>query len=312
MRILRLLIPLFFILHAGCGNSESEPVLQDDQNEMPGGDGDVSEAESFRVLVFSRTAGFRHASIEAGVFTVQQLGEENGFEVDATEDHTLINNENLANYDVLMFLNTTLDVLEPEQEQAFEAFIRGGGNFVGVHSAADTEHDWPFYGEVVGAYFQSHPVLNQPGNLRVEDESHPSVAHLDNPYQVPVEEFYSFKSNPRGSVRVLLSIDEGSYMQEPNTSCDPSGPTFPQGYDGKMGDHPMSWCHDKFAGRVWYTALGHEVYLYFTPEYQQHLLNGILTAAKRIPASCAVNPKPAEVPEYVEPELIACEQQLLP
>lgn len=276
-----------------------------------GGDGGVAD-EPFRVLVFSRTAGFRHASIEAGIFTVQQLGAANGFEVDATEDHTLISEENLANYQVLMFLNTTLDVLEAEQEQAFENFVRSGGNFVGVHSAADTEHDWPFYGELVGAYFQSHPVANQPGSLRVEDESHPAVAHLDNPYPVALEEFYSFKSNPRGSVRVLLSIDEDSYTQEPNTSCDPSGPTFPQGYTGRMGDHPMSWCHDKFAGRVWYTALGHETYLYSTPDYQQHLLNGILTAARRVPASCEVNPKPDAVPDYIEPELIACEQQLVP
>ena len=307
MKYLKVFLLILFLATVGCG-SDSD----DDDGQANGGGGGQSTEESFRALVFSRTAGFRHASIEAGVLTIQQLGEENGFEVDATEDHTLINSENLANYELLIFLNTTLDVLEAEQEQAFEQYIRGGGNFVGVHSAADTEHDWPFYGEVVGAYFQAHPVLNQPGSLRVEDPEHPSVAHLDNPWQIPFEEYYSFSSNPRGSVRVLLNIDEGSYLQTPNTSCDPSGPTFPQGFSGKMGDHPMSWCHDKFAGRVWYTALGHEIYLYFTPEFREHLLKGILTAVGRIPASCEVNPKPAELPEYIEPELTGCEQLVLP
>lgn len=310
MKILKFFVPFVAVFAVGCGGDSSDDAFNINGNG--GNNNGGGSEESFSVLVFSRTAGFRHASIEAGVLTVQQLGADNGFTVDATEDHTLINSENLANYDVLMFLNTTLDVLEPEQEQAFEQYIRGGGNFVGVHSAADTEHEWPFYGEVVGAYFLAHPVLNQPGSLRVEDETHPAVAHFDNPYQVPFEEFYSFKTNPRGSVRVLLSIDESSYMQEPNTSCDPSGATFPEGYTGTMGDHPISWCHDKFAGRVWYTALGHEIYLYFTPEYQQHLLNGILTAAGRIPASCAVNPKPAEAPDYIAPELIPCQEQVLP
>ncbi len=310
MKLLRNFLPAVFFFLTACGGDSINEIGA--VNGQGNGGGAVNSGESFKVLIFSRTAGFRHASIEAGIFSIQQMGADNGFEVDATEDHTLINAENLAQYDVLLFLNTTLDVLEAEQEQDFENYIRGGGNFVGVHSAADTEHDWPFYGEVVGAYFQAHPVLNQPGSARVEDTTHPSTAHLGNPWQVPLEEFYSFSSNPRGSVRVLMSMDESSYMQEPNTSCDPSGPTFPEGYTGTMGDHPISWCHDKFAGRVWYTAIGHELYLYSYPEYQQHLLNGILTAAKRIPASCAVNSRPAEVPEYIPSELIACEEQVLP
>jgi uncharacterized protein len=298
---LLLLIPVLAL--SACADSDSDSGL-DGRGELRSG--------PFKLLIYSRTAGFRHPSIEPGIQAVRQLGADNGFAVDATEDPAQFTPQNLAQYEVVMFLNTTLDVLGPAEEAAFEQYIRGGGSFVGVHSAADTEHDWPFYGELVGAYFQAHPVLNQPGVLRVEDEGHPSTAHLPRPWQIPFEEFYSFSSNPRGAVRVLLSIDEESYRQEPNTSCDPRGPTFPQGFSGVMGDHPMSWCHDTFAGRAWYTALGHEIYLYFTPDYQQHLLNGILTAARRVPASCAVNPKPADVPAYVPPELRPCEEQLLP
>jgi uncharacterized protein len=300
----RSLILITVLMLSACAESDSDDGIGGDNTEVRSG--------PFKLLLYSRTAGFRHASIEPGIQVVQQLGADNGFSVDATEDPAQFTSANLAQYEVVMFLNTTLDVLGPEQEAAFEQYIRAGGNFVGVHSAADTEHEWPFYGELVGAYFQAHPVLNQPGVLRVEDESHPAVAHLPRPWQLPLEEFYSFSSNPRGKVRVLLNIDESSYRQTPNTSCDPRGPTFPQGYSGVMGDHPISWCHDKFAGRAWYSALGHEPYLYLTPDYQQHLLNGILTAARRVRANCSVNAKPADVPDYVEPELRPCEEQLLP
>jgi type 1 glutamine amidotransferase len=290
--------------------------LHDDNDGSGSGNNAAANNElrsgPFKMLLFSKTAGFRHASIEVGVQTIQQLAADNDFSVDHTEDASQFNVDNLAQYEVVGFLNTTLDVLNAEQEAAFEEYVHSGGAYIGIHSAADTEHDWPFYGEVVGAQFLAHPVLNQPGTLRIEDPGHPSVAHVGNPWQIPFEEFYSFKTNPRGSVRVLASIDESSYLQGPNTSCDPTGPTFPQGYDGKMGDHPISWCHDKFAGRAWYTALGHEAYLYLLPEFQQHLLNGIFTATRRVEASCAVNGKPAEVPAYIEPVLVGCETTLLP
>lgn len=265
-----------------------------------------------KVLVYSRTTGFRHPSIEPGRLAVQQLGQENGFTVVATEDPTAFTAQNLAQFDVVMFLNTTADVLDGVQEAAFEDWVQSGGGFVGVHSAADTEYDWDFYETLVGARFLAHPVANQPGTLRVEDPDHPGTAHLDDPWTLPLEEFYSFKTNPRGAVRVLLSIDESSYLQEPNTSCDPRGPTFPEGYSGVMGDHPISWCHDHYAGRAWYTALGHEIYLYSLPEYRAHLLGGILVAGRRVAASCAVNEKPAAVPDYVAPVLEPCSGQVLP
>lgn len=270
------------------------------------------EEGPFKVLVYSRTAGFRHASIEVGIPVIQQLGADNDFEVDASEDPAVFTPENLAQYAVVIFLNTTLDVLDtPEQMAALEGFMASGGGYVGIHSAADTHHDWPFYGELVGAQFLAHPVLNQPGTLANEDPAHPSTAHLGESWSLLLEEFYSFKTNPRGDVRVLLRIEEDSYLQQPNTSCDPSGATFPQGFSGVMGDHPMAWCHDKFAGRAWYTALGHEPYLYLTDDFQAHILSGILIAARREAASCAVNDKPEGVPGYMPPVLEGCENQLL-
>ena len=279
--------------------------------ELPGGSPDDDEIRTgpFRLLLFTRTEGFRHASIPAGIAAVEQMGESNNFAVDATEDSTRFNADDLAAYELVMFLNTTLDVLNAEQQEAFESYIRGGGGFVGVHSAADTEHDWPFYGELVGAHFLTHPLVNQQGSLELEETKHPSIAHLPNPWSIPLEEFYSFSSNPRGKVRVLANIDESSYQQRPNTSCDPRNEAFPQGYSGTMGDHPMSWCHDKFAGRAWYTAIGHSEYLYSQNDFLRHVLGGILTVARRVPASCAVNATP-DRPVYQPPELETCLNQL--
>ena len=254
----------------------------------------------FKVLVYSRTAGFRHASIEPGITALREIGNANGFTVDATEDPAKFTAANLAQYKVVLWLNTTLTVLDTEaQRQALQSFMAAGGGYVGIHSAADTEHDWPWYGSLVGAYFKSHPV-QQVGRFRIEAADHPSVAHLANPYTI-FDEFYSFKTNPRGTVRVLMNIDEASYAQNPNTSCLPESPSFPNGVSGVMGDHPMSWCHDRMGGRAWYTALGHEVALYQLPDFRQHVLQGILTAARRVAADCtpreaAPAPLPAETP----------------
>lgn len=301
-------------LLAGCPadnpSSTTSGTVTDNENTTP----TVIEGP-FKMLVFSHTAGFRHPSIEFGKPMLQSLADANDFTIDLTEDPTLFNDENLAQYAAVFFLNTTLDVLNSEQEIAFEEFVRNGGAFVGVHSAADTEHGWPFYGELVGAYFLAHPVLNQPGTLIIEDSAHPSVSHVGPNWVIqPTEEFYSFKSNPRDDVRVISRIDETSYRQVPNTSCDPSSnTTFPEGgFSGVMGDHPMTWCHDKFAGRAWYTALGHEITLYQTPAFQQHVLKGILTATRRIEASCDVLPKPVDAPEYLPAEPYHCINQALP
>ncbi|HEY0973169.1 MAG TPA: ThuA domain-containing protein [Solimonas sp.] len=256
------------------------------------------ETGPFKVLVYTRTASFRHNSIPTAIASIQSLGAGHGFAVDASEDPTVYTDANLAQYAVIAFVNTTGTIVDSaEQRGAIERFVARGGGFVGVHSAADTEYDWPFYAELIGAYFKNHPVLPvwaqggpgvQPGDFHVEAPDHPAVAHLPQPWNVS-DEFYAFRSNPRGRVRVLMTIDENSYNQNPNTSNLPTSPSFPLGETGTMGDHPMSWCHDKLGGRAWYTALGHSEHIYANPVYLEHLRNGILTAARRLDADCAAD-----------------------
>ena len=201
----------------------------------------VAQVAPYQVLVFSKTAGFRHDSIPAGIAAIQQLGAANGFTVVATEDAAAFTDANLANFATVVFLSTTGDVLNATQQAAFERYIRAGGGYVGVHAAADTEYDWAWYGGLVGAYFNQHPAI-QPATVKVEDPAHPSTAGLPALWS-RTDEWYNFRTNPRGAVHVLASLDEKTYA--PGT--------------GAMGaDHPITWCQDYDGGRSWYTGLGHD------------------------------------------------------
>ncbi|MEE3125641.1 MAG: ThuA domain-containing protein [Actinomycetota bacterium] len=237
-----------------------------------------------RLLVFSRTTGFRHMSIETAVATITDLGAAHGFDVDATEDPTAFTHRGLDGYDAIAFVNTTGDVLEGAQRAALKRFVRRGGGWAGVHSAADTEYSNPFYTRLLaGGRFLAHP-LEQPGLMVTESATHRSTRHLPEQWLIPIEEFYSFTSSVRGRSRVLLSIEESSYLQDPNTSNLPTGPenpfpTYP-GVSGVMGDHPMAWTHRVGRGRSWYTALGHEITMYYDDRFTQHLLGGLVTVLK--------------------------------
>ena len=216
------------------------------------------EAQEPRVLVFSRTTGFRHSSIEVGIATIRTLGRENGFAVDATEDAGAFTSKNLARYRAVVFLNTTGDVLDAAQQDDFERYIQAGGGYVGIHSATDTEYEWPWYGRLAGAWFASHP--NNPnvrmGTFRVLDKRHPSTEGLPDRW-ARTDEFYNFKSiDP--SIHVLVDIDEKSYQ------------------GGTNGDrHPMSWYHDFDGGRAWYTNMGHTEETYSEPLFLKHLSGGL-------------------------------------
>ena len=212
-----------------------------------------------RILVFTKTAGYRHTSIDEGVAAITKLGKEHGFAVDASEWAGDFNTRQLKRFRAVVFLSTTGDVLNAAQQVAFEKFVTAGGGYVGVHSASDTEYDWPWYGRLVGAYFANHPDI-QPARLQVVDRTHIAAKHLPATWQ-RVDEWYNFRAVPRG-VHVLLRIDESSYK------------------GGKHGaEHPVAWVHDVGRGRAFYTALGHTEDSYSEAAFLQHLLGGIRYAA---------------------------------
>jgi cytochrome c len=211
-----------------------------------------------RVLVFSKTAGYRHSSIPFGIAAVRKLGQENGFAVDATEDAGAFTSKNLARYRAVVFMSTTGDVLDAAQQDDFERYIQAGGGYVGVHSATDTEYDWPWYGRLAGAWFSSHPQNPnvRTATYRVLDKSHPSTTGFPDTL-VREDEFYNFKSiDP--TIHTLIEIDEKSYQ------------------GGTNGEHhPMSWYHDFEGGRAWYTNMGHTEATYSEPLFLKHLLGGL-------------------------------------
>ncbi|XLE02229.1 ThuA domain-containing protein [Streptomyces sp. 184] len=222
---------------------------------------------AYQVLAFSKTAGFRHDSIDEGLTALRELGSGNNFTVTATEDAGAFTAGNLAQYEAVVFLNTTGDVLNAAQQSAFEGYIRGGGGYVGVHAASDTEYDWPWYGGLAGAYFASHPAI-QTATVNVEDRAHPATSHLPATWQRS-DEWYNFRVNPRSGVRVLLSLNESTY----------SG--------GSMnGDHPISWCRNYDGGRSFYTGLGHTAASYTDAAYRNHLLGGLRWAAGVAGGNC--------------------------
>lgn len=234
-------------------------------------------ADGERVLVFSKTAGFRHDSIPDGIAAIRQLGTEHGFTVDATEDAATFTPEELAGYDAVVFLSTTGDVLDQPQQEAFEHYIGDGGGYVGVHAAADTEYDWDWYGGLAGAWFSSHPAV-QPATMEIEDRGHPATAHLDESWE-RTDEWYDYRSNPREHAHVLATLDEGSYT------------------GGTMGeDHPFAWCQEYSGGRAFYTGAGHTKESYTDPAFRQHLLGGIQYATGAVQADC--RPESGYTPLY--------------
>lgn len=214
-----------------------------------------ASAKKKRILVFSKTAGFHHSSIDEGIAAVQKLGLENKFDVDTTKDSGKFTVENLKQYAAVVFLNTTGDVFNEAQQSAFEQYIKKGGGFVGVHAATDTEYEWPWYGKLVGAYFISHPE-QQMATLNVINQNTIATSHLPKVWNRK-DEWYNFKNiNP--DLKVLITIDETTYN------------------GGKNGDpHPMAWYHDFDGGRAFYTELGHVEESYTDPLYLKHLLGGI-------------------------------------
>lgn len=209
-----------------------------------------------KVLVFSKTERFRHnVSIAVGKTTMLELGQKNEFDVDTTENANVFTANNLKQYETVVFLCTSGEVLNDEQQEAFQQFIRNGGGYVGLHSSADTEYNWPWFGELNGAYFKNHP-KQQDAVFNVINTNHPSTAHLPKVWK-RFDELYNFKWIGN-DLNVLITIDENSY----------SGGTHGE-------KHPIAWYHDFDGGRSFYTAMGHDNKSWDDPTYVQHVLGGI-------------------------------------
>jgi type 1 glutamine amidotransferase len=221
----------------------------------------VQEVNSFNVLLFTKTEGFRHESIEAGVEVLLEQSIANDFNVVHTEDANIFNDEGLDSFAVVVFLSTTGDILNEDQQTAMELFIQSGKGFVGIHAATDTEYEWPWYNGLVGAYFSDHPPgVHKASIIKIAD--HHSVFHLPGNW-IRTDEWYNFKSL-KSTINPILNLDESSYE------------------GGEMGVyHPVSWYQNYDGGRSWYTAGGHTIESFYEEDFVEHIVKGILWAARR-------------------------------
>ena len=229
------------------------------------------EAPAPRVLVFSKTAAFRHDAIAAGVKAVRELSVDGGFVVDTTEDAATFTPENLARYRAIVFLNSSGEVLDEHEKTAFQGFIRGGGGLAAVHQGITSLEKWPWYVALVGGVkFAGHPKV-QPATCQCEIRDHPATKELPTSWTW-TDEWYNFTPSPRPRTHVLITVDETSYK------------------GGTMGkDHPISWYHEAEGGRVWCTGLGHTKEGYALPLLRKHLMGGIRYAAGLEPAGLAAD-----------------------
>jgi cytochrome c len=247
------------------------------------------KAPSTKILVFCKTAGYHHNSIGYGIPAIQKLGAGNGYAVDTTTNGANFNDDNLKQYAAVVFLSTTGNVLNGVQQAAFERYIQAGGGFVGVHAAADCEYEWPWYGKLVGAYFDSHP---GPKNIReavveVTDKSQPATAGFPDRWK-RTDEWYNYR-NIYPDLKVLAYLDETSYE------------------GGTNGTHPITWYHEFDGGRAFYTGCGHTEASYTEPLFLKHLEGGIKYAigdAKKLDYSKAYAKVTPEQNRFVKDILV--------
>ena len=219
-----------------------------------------SDDNKFSVLVITETNGFKHKSINAGLYLIKQLGNENKFNVYSSNNSDSITAKNLENISSIIFLNTSGDILNLKQQEVMEEFIKEGKGFVGIHSATDTEYDWDWYGGLVGAYFKSHPIGTAKAKINTIISEHISTKHLEREWEIRDEWYNFYNINP--NINILLNLDETSYM------------------GGKHGqNHPITWFHEYSGGRSFYTGLGHLVGTYSDERFIDILRGGILYAS---------------------------------
>lgn len=228
-----------------------------------------AQTEQFSVFIFTKTDGWHHKSINAAVTAMENLAGKHHFSIDWHEDAARINTKNLEQYDVVMFMLTTGNILNQEQQQAIEHFVQSGKGFVGVHSASDTEYQWDWYTRMVGRTFHIHPLI-QTAEMSVISRKFPGMERMPDRF-LWTDEWYEFGSERIDTLNYILSVDETTY--DPKAEWDDKSGTG-------MGEfHPVAWYHEYDGGRAFYTALGHMGSTYSDTLFMEHIYGGLYWAA---------------------------------
>jgi uncharacterized protein len=224
------------------------------------------------VLVFSKTNSFRHyEGIAGGAKVLQSIAAHHRWGMFHTENGAVFNKSDLSRFDAVVFLNASGDVLNEEQEHAFQAWLEGGGGWLGIHAAGDNSHlEWQWYRDkLIGATFTAHPMgpQFQRATVALENNAHPVLKGLLDVWQHE-DEWYSFEHSPRTEgFTILATIDEDSYSPVQNF--------MGKKRDLSMGDHPVVWSNCVGAGRSVYTVMGHKAEAFEQPQFRQLLDNAL-------------------------------------
>ena len=229
----------------------------------------LAQAEQFKILVFTKTMGWHHESIHDGITAMRNLAKRHHFALDWHEDAAVFEDERLKQYQAVVFLLTSGDILNEAQQGAMERFIRSGKGYVGIHSASDTEYDWDWYTKMVGRTFHVHPEI-QTAKIDVLDKNFPGLELMPKRF-LWTEEWYEFGAERTKGLNYILAVDEKTY----NPVAD-WGKVKGTGM-GKF--HPVAWYHHYDGGRAFYTALGHQPATYSEPLFLAHVYGGIYWAA---------------------------------
>jgi len=225
--------------------------------------------KQFKALLVTTTRGWHHESLHSGVLAIQQLGVKNNFDVTLWEDPNGFTDKYLEQFKVVIFLNTTGDIFDSAQQKVMERFIQSGKGFVGIHSASDTEYDWPWYTKMVGRMFHIHPAV-QTARLTILDSSFPGLQGFTG-NKLWTDEWYEFGPEKISGLNNIMSVDESSYNPVADWG-DKKGKGM-----GKL--HPVAWYHNYDGGRSFYTALGHIPANFGDPAFLNFLNAGIFWAA---------------------------------
>lgn len=268
LRFPQVLFFLFLALFSGC-DSQEPTANREARASLPTSviPRRVDSLATAKILVFSKTLGWRHDSIPEGIATFEKMAAAEKFSIVATEDSSIFNDTDLKQFNAIVFLNTTLDVLDKNQEAAMERYIQAGGGFVGIHSATDTEWegDWFWFRNLVGAVFKNHP--SQPSNVQNARlvsliPGDPLLENIPHEFSL-ADEWYNYRDLYEG-LEYLMEVDEKTYQ------------------GGEHGEHhPVAWVHEYDGGRAFYTGLGHSKETFQNPVFQQLLLNGLKYAVAK-------------------------------
>jgi uncharacterized protein len=229
----------------------------------------MAQQQHFKALLITKTNGWHHESLHYAVVALKKLAKEKMFDVKVWEDPNGFTDKYLEQFQVIIFLSTSGNIFDSTQQKVMERFVQSGKGFVGIHSASDTEYDWPWYNKLVGRMFHIHPVV-QTAKLKIVDATFPGLEGFAND-KLWTDEQYEFGEEKVTDLKYILAVDEASYNPKAQW-----GDRIGNGM-GKF--HPLAWYHNFDGGRSFYTALGHLSTIYSDKAFLNHVYAGILWAA---------------------------------